>query len=135
MAEIRHASLGDHDQILDLFTVAELGKMTEDEWDAIIASPSTVVFVTEEDQAVIGAAIASFDGWRAYIYHLALAPGHRRQGLAKALMAEAEGHLAREGARRVYVMVHEENTAGLALCAVLGYAPEGDVALVKELSE
>ena len=133
MPEIRRAHDHDRDGILDLWITSGLGKMSDDEWNAIIATPSTSVLVADDGGAIVGAAIASFDGWRAYIYHVAVAPAHRHRGLAKALMTEAEEHVAREGAARVYVMVHDENTAGLALSTVLGYVPEGDIALVKDL--
>ena len=134
MPEIRRAHDHDRDHILDLWIGSGLGKMSDDEWNAIIATPSTSVLVADDGGAIVGAAIASFDGWRAYIYHVAVAPAHRRRGLAKTLMTEAEEHVAREGATRVYVMVRDENTAGLALSTVLGYVPEDDIALVKDLT-
>ena len=114
MTEIRRARREDHDDLLDLWMEAGHGRMSEEEWDAIIARPSTTVLVAEDAGRVAGAAIASFDGWRAYIYHVAVTPPYRRQGPARRLMAEAEEHVAREGGHRVYVMVGEENTAGLA---------------------
>ncbi len=96
--------------------------------------PDIYLFVAEEDGSLIGVAVASFEGWRAYIYRVAVAPGHQRRGLAKALMTEAEAHVAREGARYIYAMVAEENTGGLALVEAMGYRPEGAVVYVKEPS-
>ncbi len=75
--------------------------------------------------------VAAFDGWRAYLYHVAVVPEHRGEGLAKLLMDEAVTGLRAAGARRAFALVNEKNTAGLALCATMGFEPEGDVAWVK----
>lgn len=134
MTHIRPAREDERDQILELWDDAGLGLTTGPEWHAITAGPGARVFVAEQDGTVIGTAIAAFDGWRAYIYHIAVAGEHRGQGLAQELMGHAEGILRRRGASRVYLMVNEGNTAGLALSATMGYEPEGDVAFVKELA-
>ncbi len=134
MSDIRRAQLDDHDALIDLWIDAGLGRASEAEWNTLIAHPAAVVFVAVDGEDVVGTAIASFDGWRAYIYHVAVAGGRRRGGIARALMQEAEDHLFREGAGAIYVMVHEGNTAGLALSGALGYLPDGDLVLVKEAS-
>jgi ribosomal protein S18 acetylase RimI-like enzyme len=83
---------------------------------------------------IIGTAIAAFDGWRAYIYHVATDEACRRQGIAFDLITSAEEHLVGAGASGVYVMVSQENTEGLALVGSRGYLPEGDLVLVKPLT-
>lgn len=133
MWSIRQAGPGDHDEVLRLWESEGLGRTAEDEWEALVRGSSAIVLVAEVGSELAGAAIAAFDGWRAYIYHVAVAPQHRRRGLAQALIAEAEQHLTLAGARRIYIMVDGENTPGLALAAVSGYLPDGDIALVKEL--
>lgn len=133
MWQIRPAQQQDHDAILALWDAAGMGRTAADEWQAITSGPCATLLVAEEGAALLGAAVASFDGWRAYISHVAIAPAQRRRGLAKAVMAEGEQHLRRRGARRVYALVNQDNTAGLALCAASGYEPLGDVGLVKEL--
>ena len=132
MPEIRRANLDDHAQIQKLWAGAGWGRMDEPEWNVIISSPTVYVFVAEENERLAGVTIASFEGWRAYVYRVAVAPEHQHRGLAKALMAEAEAHVAREGARYIYVMVAEENTGGLALVEAMGYRPEGSVVYIKE---
>ena len=129
----RQAALGDHDDVLRFWESQGLGQTAEDEWEALVQGSSAIVLLAEVGSELAGTVIAAFDGWRAYIYHVAVAPQHRRRGLAQALIAEAEEHLTLAGARRIYVMVDGENTAGLALAAVSGYLPEGDIGLVKEL--
>jgi ribosomal protein S18 acetylase RimI-like enzyme len=92
------------------------------------------VLVAEAGGTIAGAGVATFDGWRAYIYHVAVSPRHRREGVGHDLMEEAEQYLVSAGARFVYVMVHEENTEGLALVGANGYLPDGDLVLTKPLA-
>jgi ribosomal protein S18 acetylase RimI-like enzyme len=133
MWRIRQAGPEDHDAVLALWREVDLGQTEEDEWKAITEGPAATLLLAEDEGTLLGTAVAAFDGWRAYIYHVAVAPPYRQRGLAKALMAEAEEHLRRKGARRVYVLVHETNTAGLALAAAMGYQLVGDLGFVKEL--
>ena len=134
MLSIRPAQLPDHELIQALWEEARLPTVPLEEWDTLIASPSAVVLLAEEEGALDGAAVGSFDGWRAYIYHVTVVPARRERGVAHQLLAAAERELQRMGARRVYIMVGAENAAGLALSATAGYEPDGDLVLVKDLA-
>lgn len=134
MWAIRDARTNDRTAIERLWDASGLGACNDDEWRALTAGPVPALLLAEEQGSALGTAVASFDGWRAFIYHVAVAPDSRGRGIAKALMAEAEARLRRRGARRAYALVNEANTAGLALCVARGFEPEGDVAFVKELS-
>ena len=131
MLTIRRANTDDHDALVELWVEAGFGRLGEDEWNVLIAHPAAVVFVAERDGNVVGTAVASFDGWRAYLYHVAVDPFARRSGIARELMDEAARHLFGEGARSIYVTASEDNTAGLALSAGAGYLPAGEIVLVQ----
>lgn len=133
MWRIRQATPQDYDAVATLWKEVDLGQPDDQEWRALTEGPAATLLLAEENGTLLGTAVAAFDGWRAYIYHVAVAPPYRQRGLAKTLMTEAEEHLRRKGARRVYVVVHESNTAGLALAAAMGYQPVGDLGFVKEL--
>ena len=135
MVDIRRANSSDHDSLVDLWVDTGLGRLGEAEWDVLVAHPAAAVLVAEEGGDVLGAAVASFDGWRAYIYHVAVSEEARHKGVARALMDEAAEHLFGEGASAIYVMVNEENTGGLALAAAAGYMPEGEIVLVRQRAE
>ncbi len=131
---IRPMVTGDREQIAALWARSGLGDPASDEWLALADGDTTLILVAEAAGEVAGVAVASFDGWRAYIYHVAVASTQRRHGVAHALMRQAEEFLAEAGARYVYVMIPEVNTEGLALAASTGYLPDGDVALSKRLA-
>ncbi|MFZ5441546.1 MAG: GNAT family N-acetyltransferase [Myxococcota bacterium] len=57
------------------------------------------------------------------IHDVFVAPGFRRHGVARALMAEARARFAREGATRVVLYSAAANADGQALFRELGYRP------------
>lgn len=132
--EIGPAEAGDRESVQHLWETCGLGRAAPDEWQALMEGATSVVLVARQGGDLAGAAVATFDGWRAYIYHVAVAPAHRRQGIGHELMASAEQYLLSAGARYVYVMVNQENTEGLALVASASYLPEGEIVLAKRLA-
>jgi ribosomal protein S18 acetylase RimI-like enzyme len=132
--QIRPAEAADRDRVQDLWEACGLARGAPDEWDALMEGPTSVVLAADRDGELIGAAVATFDGWRAYIYHVAVGRQWRREGIGHDLVAAAEQYLLSAGARYVYVMVNQENTEGLALVGSVGYLPEGEIVLAKRLA-
>src|SRR5262249_24799933 len=60
--------------------------------------------VAELDGRVVGTVIATWDGWRAGLYRLAVLPSQRRRGVARALIDEGERRLREKGAARISVL-------------------------------
>ena len=135
MTKIRRAGLEDGSALLRLWTDAGLESMDAEEYEALVSHPSTIVLMAEDDGAVNGAAIASFDGWRAQIYHVAVVEPMRHKGLARELMGAAEAELQASGARTIQVIVGRENAGGLALSYAMKYAPQEEVVLMKQAGE
>lgn len=132
--EVRPAEATDQERVRGLWEACGLAPAAPDEWDALVAGPTTAVLLATEGGELVGTAIASSDGWRAYVYHVAVAPGRRGEGLGHWLMDQAEQYLLSTGARYVYVTVQQDNTEGLALAASQGYLPEGEIVLVKRMA-
>lgn len=130
---IRAADRRDAPAVQRLWQECGLAPAGSDEWNALTQGPTGVVLVAELDGRVVGSVVATFDGWRAYVYHLAVEPSLRRRGLGQDLIEEAERYLRTSGARNVHAAVHEDNTEGLALAVRSGYLPEGERVLVKAL--
>lgn len=130
--EIRLATSADHETIAALWEESRLPTVEIEEWDSLIASPNAMILLAEHEGALSGAVVASFDGWRAYIYHIAVVPGRRRTGVAVGLMQEAEARLRALGARGILTLVNEANGPGLALTQSLGYEVQsGELVLAK----
>ena len=134
MWTIRRAKVEDEAAVTGLWRMTGLSAPADPQWLGLIAGPAARVLVAEVDGSLAGAAVASFDGWRARIDHVAVAPAHRRRGLGRALVEEAELHLAHEGAQRVRLIVGDGDEAALALAASAGYVRQRDALIVKELA-
>ena len=89
----------------------------------------TEVWAAAGSQVVLG----TFDGRRGWIHRLAVSPGHRRAGLATALVAELEERFRSLGVPRVNLLVLPDNAAGLASWQRLGHLPCPDVLWSKPL--
>jgi ribosomal protein S18 acetylase RimI-like enzyme len=66
--------------------------------------------VAEFEGALIGTVIGGFDGRRGFVYHLAVDPTYRAQGVGSALMNELEARLRAKGCIRCYLFVTPDNT-------------------------
>jgi ribosomal protein S18 acetylase RimI-like enzyme len=79
------------------------------------------VLVAEAEGQVVGSIIGTFDGWRGNIYRLAVHPDHRRQGIARALVAEVEKRLAQQGAKRITALVEKDHPWAMSFWEAVGY--------------
>ena len=79
------------------------------------------LFVAEVDGAVVGTLIAAWDGWRGNMYRLAVEPGRRRRGIARALVDAGHAYLRSRGARRVTALVGRGQEEAAALWLAAGY--------------
>ncbi len=82
---------------------------TPEEIDKKTQRDPDLFLVAESQGQVIGAVLGGFDGRRGMMYHLAVAPEFRQQGIGAALMAELEGRLRAKGCRRYYLLVTYDN--------------------------
>lgn len=92
-----------------------------------------LVLVAAEGTRVVGSALGAWDGRRGWIYHVATARTHRRQGIAARLIAEVESGLRALGCRKVNVLVRHDNDDGAAFWQSQGYGAGPARQLGKEL--
>ena len=78
-----------------------------------LARDPDLFLVAEEEADIVGTVIGGFDGRRGMMYHLAVAPQARNQGIASALVSELETRLARKGCMRMYLLVYPDNQTAI----------------------
>lgn len=76
--------------------------------------------VMEEGKQVLGTIIGGYDGRRGLVYHLAVTPERRGEGIGKALMAEIEQRLRGKGCFKYYLMVRKKSPEALEFYRSLG---------------
>ena len=82
---------------------------------------------------LVGTVIGGFDGRRGMVYHLAVAPAHRRRGVASQLMEEVEKRLRAKGCIQCYLLVRPDNDDALKYYEAIGWGASDDIIFMKEL--
>ncbi len=80
-----------------------------------------LLLVASEGTRVVASALGAWDGRRGWIYHVATATSHRRQGLAARLLDQVEAGLRDLGCPKVSVLVREANEDGRDFWRHRGY--------------
>ncbi len=89
--------------------------------------------VAQLDGALIGTVIGGFDGRRGLIYHLAVDPAYRAQGVGSRLMDEVEARLRAKGCIRCYLLVGFDNTDAIRYYEKRGWKAMPDFPYAKDL--
>ncbi|MBO5198580.1 MAG: GNAT family N-acetyltransferase [Lachnospiraceae bacterium] len=84
-------------------------------------------FIAEEDEKVIGVIMAGNDGRRGYIYHTAVSPKYRKQGIAAKLVDAAMQALEACGIKKTALVVFEKNKEGNAFWEKMGFTVREDL--------
>lgn len=83
-----------------------------------------LIFVCEHDQRIVGACMAGYDGRRGWLYAVAVAPDHRRNGTGTLLVKAALEELKCLGCIKVNLQIRPTNTSVAAFYKSLGFAVE-----------
>ena len=84
-------------------------------------------FVAEEHGQIVGVILAGNDGRRGHIYHTAVHPQYRRQGIATQLVETALQALRRAGVNKASLVVFADNEAGNRFWQKMGFSPRTDL--------
>ncbi|WP_214111310.1 GNAT family N-acetyltransferase [Acrocarpospora catenulata] len=124
MVTIRPATHADIPDILEFWRRAAENTDRQDDASkvtALIDHDPDALLVAELDGVLAGTVIAGWDGWRAHLYRLAVAPEFRRRGVGSALIAAAEKRFENFGAFRADAMVLRDNDLAHHAWKAAGY--------------
>ncbi|VTU29685.1 Acetyltransferase YpeA [Variovorax sp. PBS-H4] len=95
--------------------------------------PELFLVAIGDEGALLGSAMAGFDGHRGWVYYLAVSPGHRRMAIGRALMHEAERLLTERGCPKINLLVRSSNAEVVAFYRRLGYTQDDVISLGRRL--
>ena len=136
MAEIRAFQAADQPAVLALWDACGLTVPWNDPRKDIarkMAEEPGELLVAVADGSLIGTSMAGYDGHRGWIYYLAVAERHRRDGVGLRLVTACEELLAARGCPKVNLMVRAGNADAIEFYARAGYARSDVVTLGKRL--
>ncbi len=87
-------------------------------------------FIARMGEQLVGTVLCGSDGRRGYLYHLAVDPSARRQGVGQALVESSLAALKAAGIQKCHIMVFSDNELGLAFWQASGWKKRGDIAIL-----
>ena len=130
--QIRLLTIEDYDAAYILWkTSAGIGLKTLDDSETGIRkylerNPLTC-FIAEENGELAGTILGGHDGRRGYIYHIAVKPEFRNQGIGRSLIESVEKALIQEGINKVALISFKTNVGGNRFLKACGYPIREDV--------
>ncbi len=134
--DIRAYRPSDEDAVIALWRVCGLLRPWNDPHKDIARKEAVqpdLFLVGCENEVIVGAVMAGYDGHRGWAYYLAVEPSRRRLAHGRALMQRVEVLLEARGCPKINLMVRRGNEAVLRFYEKLGYADDATVLLGKRL--
>lgn len=125
----------DFDAVLALWRQSEgVGLTPSDNREAVhsflVRNPG-LSFVAWHEGRIIGAVLCGHDGRRGYLYHLAVAPVYRKQGLARAIVDACLSRLGACGILKATIFVYGHNDIGSRFWRKVGWRDRTDLVVLQ----
>ncbi|MEA4832318.1 Acetyltransferase YpeA [bioreactor metagenome] len=129
---IRLMTINDYDAVYSVWTgTAGMGmRSLDDSRDGImrfLRRNPTTCFVAETGGVIAGVILCGHDGRRGYIYHTAVKPECRKQGIGRQLVDNVLAALKSEGINKVALVAFKTNEAGNAFWQSIGFTARDDL--------
>jgi ribosomal protein S18 acetylase RimI-like enzyme len=86
------------------------------------------------ESRVVATALGGFDGHRGWVYHMAVDPDRRREGIGAAVLRDLEIRLSELGCPKLNLQVRSQNRDVIDFYTSLGYQVEERVSMGKPLA-
>jgi ribosomal protein S18 acetylase RimI-like enzyme len=124
---IRPFEVDDTEPVVALWRAAGLTRPWNDPYRDIerkLAVQPELFLVAEDADAVVGTAMAGYDGHRGWLYYLAVSPDRQGSGIGTALVREVEERLLALGCPKLNLQVRGGDERLLAYYRGLGFASD-----------
>lgn len=83
--------------------------------------------VARDGDKLVAAVLCGHDGRRGFLYHLAVLPEYRRQGLGRDLVEQCLAALGELGIQKCNALVYRDNAEGRQFWQQIGFETRGDL--------
>jgi ribosomal protein S18 acetylase RimI-like enzyme len=132
-------NLSDRAQVIALWKTVFGYETAHNDPDLVIDTKAQVgdrlFFVAAKGSAIVGTAMAGYDGHRGWLYAIAVHPDHRGADVGSGLVRHAESALARLGCLKINLQLVASNEATAAFYRSLGYVVEPRISMGKVLPQ
>lgn len=90
--------------------------------------------VGESNGVIVATLLGGYDGFRCWVYHVAVSVSHRRRGYGRQMMQEAERVLKHVGCPKLNIQIRAHNADVVEFYRRLGYAVENHISMGKLLT-
>jgi len=130
--KIRSMKISDYGPVIALWAAAGLpyrpkGRDGRSGFKKQLANPNTHYMVAEINGGIIGNILTTHDSRKGWLNRLAVHPDFQRKGIGKALVAESERWLSRQGIGIWACQIEEWNQTSMAMFEGLGYQKHTDI--------
>ncbi len=136
MFEVRSFQNGDADALVQLWKDCRLTRDSNDPYRDIqlkrAIQPDLLLVGTLEGR-IVASVMAGYEGHRGWLNYLAVAPGCRRQGFGRQIVAAAEQRLQLLGCPKINLQVRSGNTPAVDFYRNIGFQVDDVISLGKRL--
>ena len=125
--QVRKFQDSDKDALIELWRAVFPDDPPHNEPSQVLEAKLAVddlVFIAEEDDKMVGACMAGYDGHRGWLYAVAVSSDQRRNGTGKALVRFAIQSLKQLGCIKVNLQIRSTNTEVASFYKSLGFSTE-----------
>lgn len=130
-AQITEMQTSDYDEMYELWRstpgICISSADTRENIEKFLDRNKGLSFVCRCEGKLVGTVLCGHDGRRGYMYHVAVAPEFRGNGIGKRIVARSLEQLKAEGIGRCHLFVIAENTLGSSFWASIGWQKRDDI--------